>query len=77
MGTTMNLTRFRKIVPKGLMMLLAKSARPCSSSPVKIASSMAMKICIARDIFFFSFMMNRSFSFPLQKSSLTAEMDSL
>ena len=69
MGTTMNFTRFRKMVPKGLMKLVANSARPCSSRPAKIASSIAMKICMARDIFFFSCMNKRSFSFPFAKSS--------
>ena len=69
MGTTMNFTRFRKMVPKGLMKLVAKSACPCNSSPPTMASSMAIKICIARESLFFSFIKNRSF--PIAKSSLT------
>ena len=66
-GPTMNFTRFRKMVPKGLMYLFAKSAWLCISSPTMIARTSAMKICAASDSFFLP-VVSAIFSFPLESS---------
>ena len=54
-GTTMNLSRFKKIVPNGLIYVSANWACFCRSNPAAIARTRAINICIASDIFFFSF----------------------
>ena len=43
-GQTIHLIRFRKIVPKGLMYVFAKSGLPVSAIPAPIASTRAIKI---------------------------------
>ncbi len=48
-GTTMNFSRFRKMMPMGLMYVLMKSAWLCRSMPANTASSRAMPICVVRD----------------------------
>ena len=52
-GTTMNFSKFRKMVPKGLMYESVKAAYCCKSRPKIMASTRAMPICAAKESFFF------------------------
>ena len=56
-GTTINLIRLRKIVPKGFIKFTARSALPNARkrSPAAIPRPRAIKICNARESFFLVF----------------------